>query len=32
MKRIAFYLRLELVVLVLASCKKGEKTLFTPTD
>ena len=26
MKRIAFYLSLVLVVLVLASCKKGQKT------
>ena len=31
MKRIAFYLSLVLVVLVLASCKKGQKNLFTPT-
>ena len=30
MKRIAFYLSLVLVVLVLASCKKGQKNLFTP--
>ena len=28
MKRIAFYLSLVLVVLVLASCKKGQKNLF----
>ena len=32
MKRIAFYLSLVLVVLVLASCKKGQKNLFTPTS
>ncbi|WP_455672068.1 DUF4837 family protein [Phocaeicola sp.] len=32
MKRIAFYLSLVLVVLVLASCKKGQKSLFTPTS
>lgn len=32
MKRIAFYLSLVLVVLVQASCKEGEKSLFTPTS
>ena len=30
MKRIAFYLSLVLVVLVLASCKKGQKELVYP--
>ena len=30
MKRIAFYLSLVLVVLVLASCKKGTKELVYP--
>lgn len=30
MKRIAFYLSLVLVVLVLASCKKGQKKLVYP--
>ena len=29
---LAFYLSLVLVVLVLASCKKGQKNLFTPTS
>lgn len=32
MKRIAFYLSMVLVVLVLASCKNGQKSLFTPTS
>lgn len=32
MKRITFYLSLVLVVLVLASCKKGQKSMFTPTS
>lgn len=32
MKRIACCLSLILVVLVLASCKKGQKSLFTPTS
>lgn len=32
MKRIAFYLSLALVVLVLASCKEGQKSLFTPVS
>lgn len=30
MKRIAFYLSLVLVVLVLASCKKGQRTCLPP--